>query len=118
MAFNFFVVMAFLPILITILVLVLKAAQDEDIAHPSPVMFDDERGRNHVRRGPRAMGITLKTRTHNWSGPAPVSERGILVTAFFVIVPSLLVTWEQGIRTAQVCIGRLGNDILNVSRTR
>ena len=34
-------------------------------------------------------------------GPAPVSGREVSETAFSIIVPSLLLTWEQGIRTAQ-----------------
>ena len=99
--------MAFLPTPITILVLVLKAAQDKGIAHPSPVMVDEdpeERGGEASREARTEKGTgrsRIKGEPATGFGPTPVSERGILETAFSIVAPSLLLTWEQGIRTAQ-----------------
>ena len=99
--------MAFLPIPITVLVIILKAAQDKGIAHPSPVVVDEdpeEREREGSRGARTEKGTALsriKGEPATGFGPTPVSEREILLTAFFIIVPSLLMTWEQGVRTAQ-----------------
>jgi hypothetical protein len=101
--------MAFLPVPITVLVLILKAAQDKGIAHPSPVLVDEEdleeKGRGEESRVAGTEKGTAPSRIKGEPttgfGPTPVSEREIIVTALFIIVPSLLLTWEQGIRTAQ-----------------
>ena len=94
--------MAFLPIPITILVLVLKAVQDKGIAHPSQVVVDkDPEEEEREARTEKGTAPRVKGEPATGFGPTPVSEREILVTAFFIIVPSLLLTWEQGIRTAQ-----------------
>ena len=100
--------MAFLPIPITILVLVLKAVQDKGIARPSSVLVeeDPEEREGEESREERTEKGTVPSRTKGEPatgfGPAPVSEREILETVLIIIVPSLLMTWEQGIRTAQV----------------
>ena len=100
--------MAFLPIPITVLVIILKAAQDKGTSHPSPIVVDEdpeEREREGSRGARTEKGAALsriKGEPATGFGPTPVSEREILLTAFFIIVPSLLMTWEQGIRTAQV----------------
>ena len=99
--------MAFLPIPITILVLVLKVAQDKGIAQPSSVMVDED---PEEREGEKSCKAKTKKGTApprikgepaTGFGPAPVSEGDILVTACFIIAPSLLMTCEQTIRTAQ-----------------
>lgn len=100
--------MAFLPIPITILVLVLKAVQDKGIAQPSSVVVDEdpeEREGEKSREARTEKGTApprIKGEPATGFGPAPLSERDILVTALIIILPSMLVTWEQGIRTAQV----------------
>ena len=96
--------MAFLPTPITILVLVLKAVQDKGMVHPSPVVVDEdpEEGATEESQAARTeKGPRVKGEPATGFGPTPVSEREILETAFFIVVPSLLLTWEQGIRTAQ-----------------
>ena len=100
--------MAFLPIPITILVLVLKAVQDKGKAQPSSVVVDEDPEEREGEKSPEARtekGTTpprIKGEPATGFGPAPVSEREILVTACIIILPSILMTWEQGIRTAQV----------------
>jgi len=99
---------AFLPIPITILVLVLKAVQDKGTAQPSSVMVDEdpeerEGDKSHEARSEKGtVPSRIKGEPATGFGPAPVSEREILETAFIIILPSMLMTWEQGIRTAQV----------------
>ena len=100
--------MAFLPIPITILVLVLKAAQDKGIAQPSSVIVEEDpeeregESSREERTEKGAAPSRVKGEPATGFGPAPVSEREILVTSSIIVVPSLLMTWEQGIRTAQV----------------
>ena len=99
--------MAFLPVPITILVLVLKAVQGKGIAHPSPVVVEDDpevgegEASSQIKTEKETASSRAKGEPTTGFGPTPVSEREIYETAFFIIVPSLLLTWEQGIRTAQ-----------------
>jgi hypothetical protein len=97
--------MAFLPAPITALVLALKAVQDKGIAHPSPAVVEEDpeegEGSSEGKAEKAATPPRVKGEPVTGFGPKPVSEREILETAFSIIVPSLLLTWEQGIRTAQ-----------------
>ncbi|CAG7851185.1 SubName: Full=Uncharacterized protein {ECO:0000313/EMBL:CCA75519.1} [Serendipita indica DSM 11827] len=129
----FLVILAFLPIPIVLLVLILKALAPGGLDKPEPLAEGDadpeadadarlEKERilhaNGTKPNPEAKetakgghmsGKVSKVTNQPLArgepktgfGPTPVGKKEILETALFIIIPGVLLTFEQGVRCAQ-----------------
>lgn len=115
----FLVFLAFLPIPVVLLVLLLQimspggldknaplAERDDDPeADASENGLKNENNANdivdNVSNGRDERANRIKGEPTSGFGPSPVSKRDILESALIILVPGVLLTFEQGVRTAQ-----------------
>lgn len=115
----FLVILAFVPVPIVLLVLILKAfspgglAKEETLAEgdDDPEAIVDEarattgnqvvNGKAEVNNGKTGPLHRVKGEPKTGFGPKPVGEREIIETALLITVPASLLTFEQGVRCGQ-----------------
>jgi hypothetical protein len=118
----FFVFFAFFPIPITLLALLLKTMGPGGFSAPQQfgeqdddeeAMADERKANGKPEKVGKINGVvpTKTSELHDQPrfrgepmtgyGPTPVTPREIIETAMFIIVPGILLTFEQGVRCAQ-----------------
>jgi hypothetical protein len=115
----FLIFLAFLPIPVVLLVLLLQAVSPGGLNRNAPLAEPDndpeadvegngvknEKKANSaadaVANGRGAQPNRVKGEPTSGFGPSPVTKRDILESALVIIVPAALLTFEQGVRTAQ-----------------